>query len=231
MNKPVEREIIAARISEELLDYMLRRRSCSVKTLQEPGPDKMQIEKILQVAARVPDHGKMFPWYFIVFQGNSRQDIGKLLEKAWLKENPDASPAKLELEHNRFLRAPLVIGVISRIREGKHPVWEQILSSGAACQNLCLAANALGFGAHWMTEWYSYNDIFRSELGLDEYDHVAGFIYIGTPDKMPVERDRPELDKIVTYWRTNARPKKGDDYGHKGMGYPKAGFIYEINES
>jgi nitroreductase len=223
----MDNKIIAANPSGEVLDYLLKRRSCPVKTLGEPGPDRQQIETILKVASRVPDHGKMFPWYFVVFEGDARREVGTLLRQAWLEEEPEAAEAKLELEEQRFLRAPVVIGVISRVREGKHPAWEQFLSAGAVCQNLCLAANASGFGTHWMTEWYSYNDTFRSELGLDEYDHAAGFIYIGTPDKMPEERDRPGLNEIVTYWDTGVPLKKGETYGRKGMGYPRAGFCYE----
>jgi nitroreductase len=222
-----EEEIISARKSDEMLDYLLHRRSCSIKTLDEPGPDSGQIETILKSASRVPDHGKMFPWYFMVFEGRARENVGNLLAKAWQEDDPSAQPAKIELERDRFMRAPVVIAVISRIREGKNPAWEQILSAGAACQNLCLAANALGFGSNWVTEWYSYNDTFRNDLGLDEHDHVAGFIYIGTPEQMPIERDRPELDKIVTYWEKSTELNKGSEYGYPGMGYPKAGFSYK----
>lgn len=192
----------------------------------DPGPDREQIRTILQAAMRVPDHGKMFPWYFIVFEGPARKAAGKIIRKAWLAEDPEASEAKLELEENRFMRAPVVIGVVSRIREGKHPVWEQILSAGAACQNLCLAAHASGFAANWLTEWYSYNDVFRQELGLDERDHVAGFIYLGTPATQPEERPRPDADEIVTFWEEGASLHKGKNYGYQGMGYADKGFSF-----
>lgn len=220
-------EIIAAEPSEEMFDYLLKRRSCPIKTLKDPGPDKQQIEKILQAASHVPDHGKLFPWYFMVFSGDAREVIGDILQNAWVEKDPNVSMAKLELEAERFLRVPVVIGVISRIRESKHPAWEQFMSAGAVCQNLCLAANALGFGTYWVTEWYAYNDTFRAELGMDEHDRVAGFIYIGTPDKMPEERERPDLNEIVTYWDTLAPLKKGENYGHKGMGYPEIGFRHD----
>lgn len=214
----------AAVKSDETLGYLLSRRSVSLSKMTEPGPDAGQIETILKAAARVPDHGKLFPWHFIVFAGESRKKAGKLLKQAWQAENPDAAPAKLELEAERFLKAPVVIAVVSRFREGKHPLWEQILSAGASCQNLCLAANALGFGTNWVTQWYGYSDAFRKALGLDGRDHFAGFIYIGTPAEPPEERDRPDLAEIVTYWEPGAELKKGENYGQPGAGLPDAGF-------
>ena len=216
--------LIAAEPSPELIDYLLRRRSVSIKLMTGPGPDQDQISLILRAASRVPDHGKMFPWHFIVFEGDARRQAGELLRQAWLTEEPDAAPAKLDLESERFMRAPTVIAVISRMREGKNPLWEQILSAGAACQNLCLAANALGFGTSWLTEWYAYNAAFKIAVGLDARDHVAGFIYIGEPSEMPEERDRPDLAKITTFWSENIPLNKGMDYGRPGMGLPKAGF-------
>jgi nitroreductase len=193
-----------------------------------PGPDKVQIETILRAAARVPDHGKMFPWHFIVFEGAARAQVGELLAKAWQAENPEQTePAKLELEAARFTRAPLVIGVISRMREGKHPLWEQILSAGAACQNLCLAANGLGFGTNWLTEWYSYSPAFKAALGLDARDHVAGFIYIGTATAMPEERDRPDMAAITTHWAPGVPLNRDEKAGLPGMGFPQAGFAID----
>lgn len=210
---------------EGLADYLARRRSCSLKNMGGPGPDKAQIAQILQIAARVPDHGKMFPWHFIVFTGEARQQAGELLSKAWATENPQqAEPAKLALEAERFLRPPVVIAVVSRVREGKHPLWEQILSAGAACMNLCLAANAAGFATNWLTEWYSYSPVFKKELGLDERDHIAGFIYMGTALAVPEERDRPAMETVTSWWEPGMELRKGDQYGLPGMGFPRAGF-------
>ena len=216
--------IISAKPDTDLIEYLLKRRSVSIKNMAAPGPDDAQIRTMLQASARVPDHGKLFPWYFVVFKGDRRRMAGEILKKAWLTEEPEAAPAKLELEAGRFLRAPVVIAVISRMREGKHPLWEQVLSAGAACQNLCLAANALGFGTSWVTEWYAYNEVFRREIGLDERDHAAGFIYIGTPVEQPAERERPDMNLITTEWTPGRKLNKGENYGHPGMGLPRAGF-------
>jgi nitroreductase len=202
--------LIAAKPCPDMLDYLLRRRTVEAKALAAPGPAPAEIQQILTAAARVPDHGKLFPWYFLVFEGENRAEFGAILRRAAAQRDPETSEEKLDLEAARFLRAPLVIGVISRIRESKHPAWEQQLSAGAACQNLILAANALGYATHWLTEWYAYDNTVRDALGLDESDTVAGFIYIGTPARAPKERPRPNLDAITTQWRPGCVPGKGD---------------------
>lgn len=208
-----------------LIDFLKTRRSSKVATLTAPAPTPAQLQDILTVGTRVPDHGKYHPWYFIVFEGDARADIGAHLRTAYAAENPDAAPAKLELEGERFLRAPLVIAVVSRIREGKNAEWEQILSAGAACYNICLAANAMGFGSNWLTEWYSYSPTFKNLMGLDEHDRFAGFIYIGTPTDQQEDRERPELSKIITRWSEQSPAlNKGEGYGQIGKGMPPKGF-------
>jgi nitroreductase len=206
------------------INALLSRRSASIKNLAEPGPSPDQRELILRAASRVPDHNKLAPWWFVTFTGESRAAFGRVLREAYLLEDKDAAPAKLDLEAERFLRAPLVIAVISRIKEGKAPQWEQILSAGAACYNLCLAANALGFGTNWVSEWTAYNPVVRAALGCDPRDNIAGFIYIGTATEKAEERERPALSQIVTEWAQSYAPAKGDEYGRAGMGLPKAGF-------
>lgn len=212
-------------MQEQLLNFLKNRRSSKVATLSAPAPTAEQLQEILTIGARVPDHGKYHPWYFVVFEGDERAEIGAHLRTAFAAENPDAAPAKLDLEAERFLRAPMVVAVVSRIREGKNSEWEQILSSGAACYNLCLAANAMGFGTNWLTEWYTYSPTFKKLMGLDEHDHFAGFIYIGTSAEKQDDRERPDLSKIVTYWsRKTHALNKGEGYGQVGKGMPPKGF-------
>lgn len=206
------------------IQALLTRRSTSIKNLVEPGPSKDQIQHILTAAARVPDHNKLAPWWFVVFEGDARAKFGEVLRKAYAADDIGAAPAKLDLEAERFLRAPLVIAVISRIKEGKAPQWEQMLSAGAACHNLCLAANALGFGSNWVSEWPSFNDDVRAALGCDARDNIAGFIYIGTQGEKPEERERPDLQDIANTWSDGYTPNKGDQYGKEGMGLPRSGF-------
>ncbi len=200
------------------------RRSTPIKNLSAPGPDETQLNDILTAAARVPDHNKLAPWWFVTFEGDARKEFGKVLKRAYLLEDANAAEAKLELESEQFLRAPLVIAVISRIKEGKAPEWEQILSAGAACYNLCLAANALGFGSNWLSGWPAFNEEVKHALGCDGRDRIAGFVYIGTQTVKPEERERPALADIATAWSDGYTPNKGDHYGRVGMGLPEKKF-------
>lgn len=228
MKKEIKSSIIRNKHEEpdmsDLLSFLQTRRSSKLAHLVEPAPSQREIEDMLGIAARVPDHGKYHPWYFIVFEGKARQEIGEHLRSAYALENPDVAPAKLDFEAEQFLRAPLVIAVVSRIREGKHPQWEQILSAGAACYNLELAARALGYGSNWLTEWYCYSPTFKKLVGLDTRDHFAGFIYIGTEEEKNEERERPALSEIVTYWsKETTTLNKGQSYGQVGAGIPNKG--------
>ncbi len=215
----------------EALDLLLTRRSVKAADLTAPGPTPEQIDVLISAAARVPDHGKMFPWHFMIFEGDAQTQAGAEIARLFRRKNPEAPAEAVALEQNRFRRAPMVIGVVSRLRPGKHPRWEQYLSAGAACQNLCLAANALGFGTNWLTEWYAYDPAFREFLGLDARDNVAGFIHIGTPAKKPEERDRPDLTRIVTCWRPGTALNKGDSYDKAAFPFPEAGFTSPASES
>ncbi len=182
----------------ETLDLLLSRRSGSAKAMIGPGPTDDQLKTLLACAARVPDHGKLAPWRFIVFRDEARARVGSILEDAIRKADPAASPERLAQERTRFLRAPLVIGVISNPRQGVPiPEWEQHLSAGASCQTLVIAAHAMGFVANWITEWYAYDRNVLTALGLSPEERVAGFIYIGHPKDPLVERPRPDLATIV----------------------------------
>lgn len=184
-----------------LYDFLAARRSVKPDKLAGPGPNEAELTQILNVAARVPDHKKMAPWRFIVFAGEARTRMGDVFAAACQAEDREApSPVRLETERQRFLRAPLVIAVISTIKPRGAPEWEQVLSAGAACYNLCLAANALGFATNWITEWVAYSPAVRAALGLGEAERVAGFVYIGRASEKPDERERPALADIVTYW-------------------------------
>lgn len=181
------------------LDLLLSRRSGSAKAMTGPGPSPEQLRQILACGARVPDHGKLAPWRFIVFEDEGRLRMGELLAQAVRETEPDASPERLTLEKNRFLRAPVVIGLVSRVREGiAIPEWEQILSAGAAGMSMVIAAHALGFVANWITEWCAYHPLVREGLGLQSGERIAGFIYIGHPAAPLMERVRPDLDALIT---------------------------------
>jgi len=171
--------------------------------LEAPGPTAAELETILTCAARVPDHKRLVPWRFIVFEGEARAKFGDALVRVLQKEEQGTlSPARIDTERTRLLRAPVVVCVVSRVTPTSAvPEIEQVLSCGAAAMNLCLAANALGFGTCWITEWYSFSAGVRSELKLAGNERVAGFIYIGTPKETQPDRDRPVLSEIVSRWQ------------------------------
>ncbi|MCL4766811.1 MAG: nitroreductase [Hyphomicrobiaceae bacterium] len=185
-----------------MIDMLLTRRSAKPALLREPGPNPGELQQILTAASRVPDHKKLAPWRFIVFEGEARAAFGAALAEACAaEETAPPSPVRLETERARLTRAPVVVAAISRVVPNPGaPEWEQILSAGAACFNLCLAANALGYGTSWITEWYSYSPGVRRALGLAGNERVAGFIYIGTESEKQADRERPALSDIVTRW-------------------------------
>ncbi len=186
---------------ENAMKLLLERRSVLANKLGPPGPDSDQLREILTAGARVPDHKKLVPWRFILFQGDARAAFGGVLAAACASAEPDASDTRLETESARFSRAPVVVAVISKtVESASVPEWEQILSAGAACQNLLIAANALGFSSQWITEWYAYDASVCSALALEDGERVAGFVYIGTAREPPAERERPDIDRITSSW-------------------------------
>jgi nitroreductase len=147
----------------------------------------------------VPDHGKLTPWRFIVFEGDARLAAGAAIAAAFRTDHPDATPEQIEFERGRLARAPLVIAVVSRAAPHvKIPEWEQQLSAGASAMNLVLAAHAMGYAASWITEWYAYDRRVLDALGVSVHERIAGFVHIGRPAKPPEDRDRPPLATIVT---------------------------------
>lgn len=183
------------------LESLLSRRSVLAANLLEPGPTEDELQLILQAAHRVPDHGKLGPWRFIVFQGDARVRFGSVLKTQFAARYKDASETQLKAEENRFERAPLVIAVVSSVQpDHKIPVWEQELSAGAACQNILQAASSLGYGAQWITEWYAFDSRVNQALSLTGNERIAGFIYIGSFDQKPKERVRPDLKTRILYY-------------------------------
>ena len=189
-------------MSKPTIQHLLTRRSVSANALGEPGPDSAELDQILTAAARVPDHKKLVPWRFILFEGDAREAFGRALADICREEQPEPSAVRLQMEAKRFMRAPIVIAVISRVTSPSPvPEWEQVLSAGAACQNLVVAASALGFGVNWVTEWCAYSAGVRQALGLKDNERVAGFVYIGTAESQPDERPRPALSDVVSAWQ------------------------------
>jgi nitroreductase len=186
----------------ELIEFLEARRSNLAKIMSEPGPDAATRDKILEIAARVPDHRKLAPWRFVIFEGEARSSFGQHISAAFMSANPQAPADRAIFEGARLMRAPLVIAVISAPADCPRgtPKWEQELSAGAVCYNMCLAAQAHGFGAQWLTEWYAYDMSVTAALGLQASERIAGFIYIGTAAEAPMARSRPALEKLTSFW-------------------------------
>lgn len=189
----------AAHPGEHAIELLWRRRSTPAEFLGNPGPDEKTLRTMLTIAARTPDHRRVTPFRFVIFEGAARARFGKVLGDAFAANEPEAEDHRVIFEQDRFLRAPVVIAVVSSVDPAhRTPEWEQILSAGAVCQNMLLAASALGFAAQWLTEWYAYDDQVRSGLGLGGDERIAGFVYIGTAKEDPLERARPDLDAIIS---------------------------------
>ena len=183
----------------DALKLLRTRRSIKPVELAGPGLTPEEIDTLLTIASRVPDHGKLVPWRFIVFDGDARHVAGEAIGKVFCRKFPDANPEQVEYERRRLARAPLVIAVVSRAAPHvKIPEWEQVLSAGAAAMSLVFAAHALGFAANWITEWYAYDRAVLDALGLAPHEKIAGFIHIGRHPEPTEDRPRPSLSAIVT---------------------------------
>jgi len=181
------------------LGLLLSRRSGSAKRMTGPSPTPVELDKVFEAATRVPDHGKLTPWRFILFEGDGRARFGEVLAECFRTANPDADDERLRVERERFLRAPVVIGVISRVRAGLPiPEWEQMMSAGACGMTPVLAAHAHGYVANWITEWCAYDPCVRAKLGLSDHERIAGFIYIGKSAVPLEDRPRPDFRALVT---------------------------------
>ncbi|MFN3349879.1 nitroreductase [Pseudorhodoplanes sp.] len=183
----------------DALTLLTTRRSVKPIEMTGPAPSAADIDTILTIASRVPDHGKLTPWRFILFEGEARTKAGEIIAEAFQADRPDATADQVAFERNRLARAPLVVAVVSRAAaHAKIPEWEQVLSAGAATMNLVTAAHALGYAANWITEWYAYDPRILRAMGLSEHERIAGFVHIGMPARPPEDRPRPELSQIVT---------------------------------
>lgn len=183
--------------SAEALEFLAKRRSASAMSLAGPGPDAAQLDLLLRLAARVPDHGKLAPWRFVVLEGEAKaRFVARLETIAAARPEGETLIGKL----GKLRIPPLTVAVISAPVAGKIPVWEQHLSAGAVCLNLCHAAQALGFGANWITDWYAYDVEAARALGVRDGEQVAGYVHLGAASEAPLERVRPDVKALTTRW-------------------------------
>lgn len=183
----------------DAIELLKTRRSMKPREMTGPGPSPADLETILTIGARVPDHGKLTPWRFIVFEGEARVRAGDIIAGVFARKNPQAAPAEVEVERKRLTDAPLVIGVVSLTRpHPKVPAWEQELSAGASAMNIVTAATALGYGACWLTGWFAFDRDVLAGFGLKPEEKLVGLIHVGNVAKPSEDRPRPALSDIVT---------------------------------
>ena len=183
--------------SAETLALLAHRRSSSAQTLVAPGPSAEQLGDLIRLAARAPDHGKLNPWRFVVLGGSAKAAfVGRISALADRQPNPSKAKAVLA----KLANPPTTVAVIFSPKGDAKPVWEQELSAGAVCTLMLVAAEAMGFGANWITDWYGYDAEALAILGLHPGEKLAGFIHIGTATEAPLERVRPDLSALVSAW-------------------------------
>lgn len=192
--------------NSETYDLLMQRRSVKTRDMVGPGPDRAAMEKIIKAGMRVPDHGKLAPWRFVVLEGDARCNLGDAIARG-LVEEQETSEKIAEKMKGYSTQAPvLVVAIYSPRNDRPIPEWEQQLSTGAACQNMLIAATALGYAVQWLTGWSSYSETVRKALRMSERERIAGFLFFGSHGECaPTERPRPELDKHVTWgWPADA---------------------------
>jgi nitroreductase len=182
------------------LSLLTTRRSGKARDMVAPGPDPAQLQEILGIAARTPDHGKLAPWRFVTISAGQRDELGARLRAIYLADKPDAGRLEIEAVETFAHEAPALVVVLSAPVHTSHiPLWEQELSAGAACMNLLSAAHAMGFVASWLTGWAAYSDAVR-DLFDGPGTRIVGFVFIGSPSRDLEERPRPELDHVIKAW-------------------------------
>lgn len=185
----------------DTLALLKLRRSVPPQFLSAPGPDEAQLETLLTIASRVPDHGKLVPFRFLVIGGAAREKAAEIVAEAFRNNNPGADAEKIAHERGRLLHAPVIVAVISTARPHvKIPQWEQELVAGAVCMSMLIGAHAMGFGGCWLTNWFAFDRPVLASLGLSAEERIAGFIHLGTAQTTPADRERPALADIVSHF-------------------------------
>jgi nitroreductase len=190
--------------TSSIIALLKSRKSASAKAMAAPGPTPEQLSEILAMAVRVPDHGKLTPWRFILWEGDARAGFGEVMKARWNELHPEHGEESLAFVRGLFLRAPSVLGVVSAPKDSpKIPLWEQQLSAAAVCMNILYAATAMGIGCQWNTDWVAYDAGIAAAMGLTQGEKLAGLIYFGTPTAPLEDRPRPDPAALLTRWQAS----------------------------
>ena len=188
--------------SEEMIGWINSRRSMG--NLDAPAPTRAQIETAIECAATAPDHKKLRPWRFIVTEGDARHELGRaLVEAAQSKAVQDGeklSEKTIKKTHTMPLRAPLIITIVTQMQAHKKvPPFEQMLSAGAAVQNLILALKAQGFSTVWRTGLLCNEPAVKAYFDVGPDDYVTAFVYTGTSPKGEPKRKPIDIEPLVRF--------------------------------
>jgi nitroreductase len=187
--------------TSSLLRFLKSRKSASAKSMTGPGPNTTQLQDILSIAVRVPDHGKLAPWRFVVFEGDAREQVGNKFAARFAELHPDYPADNVAFQKGLFARAPVVVAVVSTAAiHAKIPIWEQHMSASAVCFNMVIAAQAHGFDAQWQSDWVAYDEGAKAAMGIGTEEKVAGLIYIGTSAVELEDRPRPDAAALTSFW-------------------------------
>ena len=193
--------------ADDAMSLLRARRSVPIAQLQAPGPTRAEIDLMLSAALRVPDHGALCPWHIHIVTGDARECLGEMLVEAYREEAPEPDPARIEKLARMGTTAPLVLLVVARAdRAARVPVVEQWLSCGALCQNLTIAANALGYRTNWLTGTGAYSEAFKRNAGIEPAHAIAGFLFVGSTDTEPRDRPRPRVSQVTSWWTSDGPP-------------------------
>ncbi len=187
------------------IEFLATRRSASPRMLRPPAPGRAELERILTLASRTPDHGRLVPWRFVVLTGDGLAALSEAVGRAFAAEHPEADAARVAASRERFDLSPMVVTAVCRARADhpanpKIPEFDQTLAVGAACMNLLHACHAHGYGAVWLTGWASEHPSVRAHLGLTGAERIAGFVHVGTESERRDDRERPDV-AVITEWR------------------------------
>ncbi|MEE2998419.1 MAG: nitroreductase [Pseudomonadota bacterium] len=191
-------------VRNPIIDFLRSRRSVVAANLSEPGPNHEELNSILEIGLRVPDHSRCGPWRIQIVRKEGQVKLGELYASLFTKEDENPTQEKIDYWRSRPQSAPILLAITCYPNEEKlHkiPLWEQILSGGALCQNILNAAHALGYSAQWLTEWPAYHKDVKKILGHEEEIEIYGFIFIGTAIEPPKERKRISAEEVVSEWK------------------------------
>ncbi|MCX5493387.1 nitroreductase [Kaistia dalseonensis] len=199
--EPIYYDAFELQIAPDMLAKLDMRRSVPMRAFDPAPIPAVELDRMLKIAARSPDHGRLVPWRFIVIEGDARRVAGERFDALYAARNPGLDPSKKDIWTLYMLRAPVTVVVVSRTDPAsKIPEWDQMLSAGAAGMNLIHGATALGYAAQWLLKWPGRDGEAAALVGVQPGERVAGFIHLGRQTEKPADRIRPDLATVVTRW-------------------------------